>query len=542
MSPLKKQDESNKKKTTSKIDNSLADSNKKSAISSFLDMKNEEYSSIRKSQITEAIGNLKSKIKSISLPTKSPAVNNTMVDAKGKSKDKLLSIADKAHSIYRTEINPKIEEIPSTHASRVEFEARVNSKLGIRNGGNSGRSTYSNENGAGNTGGVNSKNFGLYPTTLTIEEYQEYINSIFEDITPSKDNKEESLKIKEPIQKEDKESSEAVSKLEKELLQLEDTSWQSIDTLMRNICKEYEITPKELHNQFKSTHGIIPDEWVKQQESVEYCGWFPINEVTFLNKVGQLYQVTFIFRGLMQRQKFFWPEIGSPTRQKMQKTVEKFYPSAKLVTFYPSMDKSTDNMVILSTMREDYIPLQVEDWGLMSEDASLVYENICDTVGTPLSPPCLVEDNVYEVVVENKDNEIQRIRFEDLGNTEGGRYYCMKELASPKKDDNGFSSCWDGYVKKGTKKKGGKTVNNCVKEEGPSLAVGRGEKLSPEAGGGLTQKGREKYNRATGSNLKAPVTSDNPGPKDKARRKSFCARSASWDGERGIAARKRWKC
>lgn len=25
-------------------------------------------------------------------------------------------------------------------------------------------------------------------------------------------------------------------------------------------------------------------------------------------------------------------------------------------------------------------------------------------------------------------------------------------------------SCWDGYEKKGTKKKGGKTVNNCVKE------------------------------------------------------------------------------
>ena len=25
-------------------------------------------------------------------------------------------------------------------------------------------------------------------------------------------------------------------------------------------------------------------------------------------------------------------------------------------------------------------------------------------------------------------------------------------------------SCWTGYVKQGTKKKGGKTVNNCVKK------------------------------------------------------------------------------
>jgi len=31
-------------------------------------------------------------------------------------------------------------------------------------------------------------------------------------------------------------------------------------------------------------------------------------------------------------------------------------------------------------------------------------------------------------------------------------------MGAPKK-----ISCWDGYVKKGTKKKGNKTVNNCVK-------------------------------------------------------------------------------
>jgi hypothetical protein len=39
----------------------------------------------------------------------------------------------------------------------------------------------------------------------------------------------------------------------------------------------------------------------------------------------------------------------------------------------------------------------------------------------------------------------------------------------------------------------------------PNLSVGRGEKLSVKAGGGLTAKGRAKANRATGSNLKAPT-------------------------------------
>lgn len=73
------------------------------------------------------------------------------------------------------------------------------------------------------------------------------------------------------------------------------------------------------------------------------------------------------------------------------------------------------------------------------------------------------------------------------------------------------------------------------------LSVGRGEKLPVSKGAGLTAKGRAKYNRETGSNLKPPA----PNPKtekDKARKKSFCARSSGWTGERGKAARKRWGC
>jgi hypothetical protein len=75
------------------------------------------------------------------------------------------------------------------------------------------------------------------------------------------------------------------------------------------------------------------------------------------------------------------------------------------------------------------------------------------------------------------------------------------------------------------------------RKKGPNLSVGRGEKLSVKEGSGLTAKGRAKYNRATGSNLKAP-TKDTKNP----RHKSFCARSKSWTGERGKAARARWGC
>ena len=56
------------------------------------------------------------------------------------------------------------------------------------------------------------------------------------------------------------------------------------------------------------------------------------------------------------------------------------------------------------------------------------------------------------------------------------------------------------------------------KHGGPSLAIGRGEKLPASKGAGLTAKGRAKYNRETGSHLKAPQ------PQGGARRDSFCAR------------------
>ena len=74
-----------------------------------------------------------------------------------------------------------------------------------------------------------------------------------------------------------------------------------------------------------------------------------------------------------------------------------------------------------------------------------------------------------------------------------------------------------------------------MSDKKPNLSVGRGEKQSVAKGGGLTAKGRAKYNKATGSNLKAPQKS---GP----RHKSLCARSKSWKGERGKAARRRWGC
>ena len=79
------------------------------------------------------------------------------------------------------------------------------------------------------------------------------------------------------------------------------------------------------------------------------------------------------------------------------------------------------------------------------------------------------------------------------------------------------------------------------KDGGPSLAIGRGEKLPAKQGAGLTAKGRAKYNRETGSNLKAPQ------PQGGSRRDAFCARMGpvaekSEKGSRSRASMQRWNC
>ncbi len=69
--------------------------------------------------------------------------------------------------------------------------------------------------------------------------------------------------------------------------------------------------------------------------------------------------------------------------------------------------------------------------------------------------------------------------------------------------------------------------------------------LSTDEGAGMTKAGRDKYNAATGSNLKAPQPQGGP------RKKSFCARMSGMPGPmkdengkptRKAASLKRWNC
>jgi hypothetical protein len=94
-----------------------------------------------------------------------------------------------------------------------------------------------------------------------------------------------------------------------------------------------------------------------------------------------------------------------------------------------------------------------------------------------------------------------------------------------------------------------------IKKADPARTIGPGKNFNKakstgtgaDAGGGMTQKGVNEYKRNNpGSDLKTAVTTKpselKPGSKSAGRRKSFCARSRGWTGERGRAARRRWNC
>jgi len=132
-----------------------------------------------------------------------------------------------------------------------------------------------------------------------------------------------------------------------------------------------------------------------------------------------------------------------------------------------------------------------------------------------------------KVAKKTKKEEVQLEAKKSCGE---GEYYCHDDQKC-KPIPDGMKVGKDGML---------------VKEDMKGMSQKSGDKRSTESGAGMTAKGVAKYNRRTGGNLKTAVTTPpsklKAGSKAANRRKSFCARSKSWTGPRGKAARRRWNC
>jgi hypothetical protein len=78
---------------------------------------------------------------------------------------------------------------------------------------------------------------------------------------------------------------DAVKELEDGLKKLDNTSYDSIDKLMRNIMKEHDMTAKELHNAFVKKHDKTPDDWVNELNEKCWDGYKQVGMKKKGNKV-----------------------------------------------------------------------------------------------------------------------------------------------------------------------------------------------------------------------------------------------------------------
>jgi len=123
------------------------------------------------------------------------------------------------------------------------------------------------------------------------------------------------------------------------------------------------------------------------------------------------------------------------------------------------------------------------------------------------------------------------------GYTQGGNPFAVTSCGRRRNDGEPIFEMDSPLEKRRRKRKKSNEPRKTTKGKGRNFRT-------VKEGAGMTSKGVKEYRRKNpGSKLKTAVTGKvKPGSKAAKRRKSFCARSKGWTGERGKAARRRWKC
>ena len=366
-----------------------------------------------------------------------------------------LELADVAREVYRENICPRDEKTeeerhageakPVTIASRANMKALSRSLAGLRSSGNDGKVSPVGPNGTGNLGktsptgengsgniGTNGQygNYYALTTDMTLEEYESYVHSIFEgeDCAHEKDKKvkkiakqlDAAVKMHGDQAKTLRKAGigeDVVYELEQKLVTLGSTDWIQVDQVLRETAREYDVAPRTISREFKSVHGLYPDKWIKEHLNVEMCGYMPLEEAARMNKVGTVYEVTFMFRGGTNRLKFFWPMPGEASKEDMQREVEKFWPKARLIAHYPTIDNEMQSnyMVMAPPVTENYHFMQPDEWTEISEEASEILKTIYEEEGEPISPIYLEEEG-YCVTIEDHDTgEERQVIFSEGG-------------------------------------------------------------------------------------------------------------------------------
>ena len=262
-------------------------------------------------------------------------------------------------------------------------------------------------------------------------------------------------------------------------------------------------------------------------------------------QTGNMYQVIFGWRGKMMMVKLFFPDTAIPGRQKVAAALDKMYPGAQLRSYSHSVVDYDDPYINVgeSTLHEKkeeerYCKLCEKKetrskcaYGPKMWDKYTI-SNLSDRVKKSAAADSGITSESLEADDHNKDVES---RMESDRNRRRSLQRSKHKSSRMNQKENLPTNQSEHY-----------NWREEIQEDMTGMSQKSGDKRSTESGAGMTAKGVAKYNRRTGGNLKTAVTTPpsklKPGSKAAGRRKSFCARSKSWTGERGKAARRRWNC
>ena len=289
----------------------------------------------------------------------------------------------------------------------------------------------------------------------------------------------------------------------------------------------------------------------KDQEKVNFLEPEETNESkTRLVKNGHTYKVVLTWRGKTYMVQMFVPSVSRPTRQQIEKEVQKLYPDAKVMSFLPRDLEPGEPTVMMGEEKRD-------EYG--------------DIVG---GPKISKKEKKKNLAKNEKDEDHTTTTAEGYTQYSGGLRTNSPNLPGLGGGGGGTNAI-TGKAKDRTL--GGKVRNiprilarpfvkpkpdpnekfaeeYVTEDDMKGMSVKSGHKRPTKKGAGMTQKGVEAYRRRNpGSKLKTAVTGKvKKGSKDAKRRKSYCARSAGQmkkfpkaakdPNSRLRQARRRWNC
>ncbi len=245
----------------------------------------ESAKSLRESTISKSLKSIRGKMSDLDIDIKIEKPEVEIERRENVYENDRTKLADVARTVYRDNINPvdkkEVEkkapkDQPSTIASRANVVALSRSLAGMRSSGNEGKTSFVGPNGSGNVGKLsptgannignvsnNDNNYYALTTDMTLEEYEKYVQTIFEgeDCECEHEKAEKTKKEiearggppgkKDPSMKKE----DVVFELEQRLVSIGSTDWIVVDQVLREFAAELDVAPRTLSREFKAKNG-----------------------------------------------------------------------------------------------------------------------------------------------------------------------------------------------------------------------------------------------------------------------------------------------